>query len=169
MMIRPGDEDAGEVTPYDVPRGTCPVCGGSEVRHLVIGLPADPEPMTGTPPWIEWVGCLHPGYDRNCDRCGAQWESEELMNIDSVWPRIVQHAGQTFKTSTGLEFTYRVPGQFLRVTRDGREINRSLSRTNFARALEAMPVDRPGDISDCQGPAYTWAILMDPRVRRHDW
>ena len=85
-----------------------------------------------------------------------------MTSIDSVWPRIVQYAGQTFTTATGLEFTYRVPGQFLRVTRDGREINRSLSRTNFARALEAMPADR-------QGSAYTWAILMDSRVRSGDW
>lgn len=92
-----------------------------------------------------------------------------MPNIDSVWPRIVQYAGHTFTTATGLEFTYRVPGQFLRVTRDGREINRSLSRTNFERAIGAMPADRPSDIRDRQGSAYTWAILMDPRVRAQDW
>jgi hypothetical protein len=96
-------------------------------------------------------------------------ETERVPNIDSVWPRIVQYAGQTFSTATGLEFIYRVPGRFLRVTRDGREINRSLSRTNFARALDAMPADRPSDIKDRQGSAYTWAILTDPRVRRNDW
>lgn len=92
-----------------------------------------------------------------------------MPNIDVVWPRIIQSAGETFTTATGLEFTYRVPGQHLRVTRDGREINRSLSRTNFARALDAMPAYRPSDISDRQGSAYTWAILMDPRVRGTDW
>lgn len=70
---------------------------------------------------------------------------------------------------TGLEFTCRVPGQHLRVSRDGREINRSLSRTNFESALEAMPADRLSDISDRQGSAYTWAILMDLRVRGVDW
>ena len=77
MVISLGDEDADDVTAYDLPRGTCPACGGGQVRHLVIGLPADPEPLTSTPPWVEWVGCLHPGYDRECDRCGAQWESED--------------------------------------------------------------------------------------------
>lgn len=92
-----------------------------------------------------------------------------MTNIDAVWPRIVQRAGETFTTATGLEFTYRVPGQYLRVTRDGREINRSLSRTNFARALESMPADRPSDISNRQGSAYTWAILMDRHVRGTDW
>lgn len=92
-----------------------------------------------------------------------------MPNIDSVWTRIVLCEGQPFTTATGLEFTYQVPGQFLKVSRDGREINRSLSRTNFARALEAMPADRPSDISDRQGPSYTWAILMDLRVREQDW
>ncbi|MFC8501300.1 hypothetical protein ACFUC1_03000 [Pedococcus sp. NPDC057267] len=92
-----------------------------------------------------------------------------MHNIDVVWPRIAQHAGETFYTATGLHFTYRVPGQYLRVTRDGREINRSLSRTNFAKALKAMPADRPSGISQRQGSAYTWAILMDPRVRLDDW
>lgn len=92
-----------------------------------------------------------------------------VSNTDVVWPRIVQSAGETFTTVTGLEFTYRAPGNYLKVTRDGREINRSLSRTNFAKALESMPADRPSDISDRQGSAYTWAILIDPRVRGVDW
>lgn len=86
-----------------------------------------------------------------------------------MWPRIERHAGQQFQTITGLEFTYRVPGAYLRITRDAREINRSLSRTNFARALDAMPAAGPGDIADRQGPAYSWAILMDRRIRRNDW
>ena len=92
-----------------------------------------------------------------------------MTTIDRVWPRIVRHAGQTFTTATGLEFTYRVPGKFLRVTRDGREINRSLSRTNFAKALDAMPAERPSDLAERQGSAYTWGILMDARVRDSDW
>jgi len=32
-----------------------------------------------------------------------------------------------------------------------------------------MPVERPSDIKDRQGSAYTWAILMDPRIRQSDW
>ena len=89
--------------------------------------------------------------------------------IEVVWPRIERHAGETFTTITGLEFTFRVPGRFLRVTRDGHEINRSLSQTNFAKALTSMPTEKPSDIKDLQGFAYTWAILMDPRIRQSDW
>jgi hypothetical protein len=66
-------------------------------------------------------------------------------------------------------FTYRVPGDYLRVERDGREINRSLSRTNFEKAAKLMPAATPSDIKGSQGSAYTWAILMDRRVRQGDW
>ena len=55
-----------------------------------------------------------------------------MNDIEVVWRRIERHAGQIFKTITGLEFTFQVPGRFLRVTRDGREINRSLSQPRSA-------------------------------------
>ena len=92
-----------------------------------------------------------------------------MTNFDDVWTRIEQHAGQMFTTATGLPFTYRVPGDYLKVSRDGREINRSLSRTNFLKASQAMPATTPSDIKDSQGSAYTWAILMDRRIRGHAW
>jgi hypothetical protein len=92
-----------------------------------------------------------------------------MASFKDVWARIERCAGQSFTTATGLEFTYRVPGNYLRVTRDGREINRSLSRTNFEKAAAAMPAAKPSDIQDRQGSAYTWAILMDSRIRRDDW
>lgn len=92
-----------------------------------------------------------------------------MTSFDHVWDRIRRCAGQTFSTATGLPFTYRVPGDFLRVEREGREINRSLSRTNFEKAAAEMPVDKPSDIKGRQGSAYTWAILMDQRIRQRDW
>ncbi|TDO34736.1 hypothetical protein EV643_12696 [Kribbella sp. VKM Ac-2527] len=92
-----------------------------------------------------------------------------MGSFKDVWDRVERCAGQTFTTATGLEFTYRVPGNYLRVTRDGREINRSLSRTNFEKATSAMPAEKPSDLKDRQGSAYTWAILMDSRIRRDDW
>lgn len=92
-----------------------------------------------------------------------------MAEIDEVWARIERHAGSEFKTRTGLVFTYRVPGCFLRVSRDGREVNRSLSRTNFEKALVSMPTDRPSDLKERQGSAYTWGILMDRRIRGSDW
>jgi hypothetical protein len=86
-------------------------------------------------------------------------------SIDVVWARIAQCAGQEFRTITGLPFTYRGPGNYLTTSRT----IRSLSRSNFGKALRAMPVDGPGKIQERQGPAYTWAILMDPRIRQGEW
>jgi hypothetical protein len=92
-----------------------------------------------------------------------------MASFDDVWTRIERHAGQTFNTAAGLPFTYRVPGAYLKVTRDGREINRSLSRTNFKKASASMPAAKPSDIKESQGSAYTWAILMDRRIRGDAW
>lgn len=45
----------------------------------------------------------------------------------------------------------------------------------FALSDELRPrsgvdaADPPSDIKDRQGSAYTWAILMDDRIREHDW
>jgi len=92
-----------------------------------------------------------------------------VTDFEHIWDRVKRHAGQVFETTTGLPFTYVVPGDFLRVSRDGQEVNRSLSKTNFRKAVEQMPVDGPGDLKDRQGASYTWAILMDRRIRANDW
>jgi hypothetical protein len=100
---------------------------------------------------------------------GSLSQNRFMASFDDVWTRIERHAGQTFTTATGLPFTYRVPGDYLKISRDGREINRSLSRTNFVKASAAMPTAKPSDIKERQGPAYTWAILMDPCIRGDAW
>jgi len=92
-----------------------------------------------------------------------------VNDFDAVWDRIRSHAGETFRTKTGLAFSYYVPGAYLRIDRDGHEVQRSLSRTNFKKAAAQLPTDGPGDLKDRQGPSYTWAILMDRRIRRSDW
>ena len=81
-----------------------------------------------------------------------------MATIEEVWPRIERNAGREFKTVTGLRFTYRAPGQFIRVTRDGREINRVLSRTNFAKALPSAG-EQP---EPAQGPARIHLRLGNP-------
>lgn len=88
-----------------------------------------------------------------------------MGDIEDVWARIRAHAGQEFRTVTGLPFTYEVPGNYLRVNRT----DRNLSRTNFAKAIELLPADGPGQLPGRQGASYTWAILMDPRIRKDKW
>jgi hypothetical protein len=92
-----------------------------------------------------------------------------MIDKAAVWDRIRRHAGAEFTTITGLPFTYSAPGSYVRVTRGGREINRFLSRTNFEQAMDLMPATGPSDLKDQQGSAYTWAILMDRRIRSGDW
>ncbi len=92
-----------------------------------------------------------------------------MADFDDVWRRVVMRAGEDFETARGLRFTYRIVGSSIRVRRDGREINRSLSRTNFREAIDRMPAKQPSDIKDRQGASYVWGILMDPRIRTQNW
>ncbi len=88
------------------------------------------------------------------------------MDFEQVWSRIRTHEGELFHTVTGLPFTYTVPGNYLRVDRTVR----NLSRTNFRKAADLMPAPSgPAALAGLQGASYTWAILMDPRVRSSAW
>lgn len=49
------------------------------------------------------------------------------------------------------------------------QINRSLSKTNFRKAAEQMPVSGPAALRDRQGSSYTWAILNDSRISAGAW
>lgn len=95
----------------------------------------------------------------------SQSPQQNAPDIETVWARIADHAGQTFRTITGLEFTYEVPGNYLLVSRT----IRNLSHSNFAKALAQMPAESPAVLRDRQGASYTWAILMDERIRAGDW
>lgn len=84
MMLSPDHLATDDFEPYDVPRGTCPQCGSNDVRHLIIGLPAGPEPMNNTPQWVVWVGCVPPGHNRECDQCGLAWVSAYIVACDAT-------------------------------------------------------------------------------------
>jgi hypothetical protein len=95
----------------------------------------------------------------------STYDDVAMRHIDRVWARIKANAGLEFRTVTGLPFTYEVPGNYLRVSRTVR----NLSRSNFQKALELVPAEGPGQLRGRQGASYTWAILMDPRIRQDDW
>ena len=75
-MSSPDQPDDLDDFVYGVARGTCPRCGGSEVRHLIIGMPFVAEATDCPPEWVTWVGCVHPGHDRECKDCGWSWTDE---------------------------------------------------------------------------------------------
>lgn len=89
-----------------------------------------------------------------------------LPSIDEVWRRIEVEAGGTFHTKTGVPLTYSVAGARLVTDRSDYPLHIS----DFAKALELVPIERPGMINTLvRGPGYIWAILHDARIRQADW
>jgi len=80
--------------------------------------------------------------------------------FDTVWSRIVNHAGEVFRQLRGAEFTYDVHGSSVIASRT----NRQLARSQFEQAFARMPTAGPGALQDLQGPSYLWAILSDSRI-----
>lgn len=85
------------------------------------------------------------------------------MNFDQVWDNIVKHEGQTFFTITNLPFTYQIDQNRLITNRT----DYPLSKANFKKAFELLPVQRPGAFSrDIRGSSYVYAIFHDRRIRQ---
>jgi hypothetical protein len=85
-------------------------------------------------------------------------------DVTTVWARIEANAGETFRQERGAAFTYEVRGGSVVPDRT----NRLLPKTDFEKALQ-VPLNGPGEIQHLQGPSYTYALLMDPRIRAKDW
>ena len=86
--------------------------------------------------------------------------------FEEIWRRIVTHEGEIFRTKTGLEFTYRIDGEGFYPSRT----NYRISKTDFRKAYEIVPIDGPGVINDIvRGPAYVWAVLHDQRISLGEW
>jgi len=58
---------------------------------------------------------------------------------ESVWRRIENHQGEEFKTATRLPFTYAVEGAGIWFFRNGRRINRKLTRNQVEKAMRVVP------------------------------
>jgi hypothetical protein len=91
------------------------------------------------------------------------------MKNDVVWDRIQQYAGAAFETSTRLRFHPTIDGNGIWIIRDGRVINRLLTRDQINRAIERCPLQGTMRFQDLQGPSYVFGILMDSRIRRGLW
>ena len=88
------------------------------------------------------------------------------IGIDEIWSRLKANEGQDFETKTGLIFTFTIDGDVFRPSRT----KYNLGKSNIRIALELVPFDGPGLISNLvRGSAYVWAVLHDKRVRRLDW
>ena len=88
---------------------------------------------------------------------------------ESVWRRIENHQGEQFKTATKLPFTYAVEGTGIWFFRNGKRIERKLSRTQVDKAIARCPLASTTEIKDLMDYAYLFGLLMDARIRRHAW
>lgn len=139
MMLPPVD---GAHEPYDVPRGTCPSCGSGEVVHLIIGMPSGPDAGSGDPDWVRWVGCMHPGFERECSSCGATWNRRTADALNPI--RLLSEAGASFAllpapslANFDYPYTHLVDIELLTPDRLVRYLVRPLSRDALARLAEA--------------------------------
>jgi len=84
---------------------------------------------------------------------------------EAVWQRTVSHQGEQFQTVRGLPFTFEVEGPGIWFFRDGKRVNRKLTRIQFEVALSRCPLARTTEISDLMDYPYVFAVLTDRRIR----
>jgi hypothetical protein len=89
--------------------------------------------------------------------------------LESVWQRIKSHQGEEFRTVERLPFTYQVEGTGIWFFRDGRRIERKLTRTQVDKAIGRCPLTRTTEIKDLMDYSYLFALLMDARIRGEAW
>jgi hypothetical protein len=88
---------------------------------------------------------------------------------ESVWQLIKNHQGEEFRTDRWLPFTYEVEGAGIWFFRDGRRIERKLTRTQVDEAIARCPLRSTTEIKDLMDYAYLFALLMDARIRGQAW
>jgi len=97
-------------------------------------------------------------------RDGSQGE-KMLPDLVDIWRRIKLHAGEQFKQILGGVFTYKVKDEHVIPDRTPQRIPRS----HFQKALNLVPLHSTVPIQGLRGPSYIYAILMDQRIRQHDY
>lgn len=88
---------------------------------------------------------------------------------ESAWGRIKSHQGERFETVTGLPFTYEVGGAGIWFFREGRRINRKLTRAQVETAIARCPLTTTTEIKDLMDYPYLFALLTDARIRADAW
>lgn len=86
------DEPRSYPRRYRTARGRCPRCDSRSVTHLVIGMPASTDDMQWVQNWVVSVGCVQPGYNRECADCGLGWTGGAEHEIES-WTEMTRNEG----------------------------------------------------------------------------
>lgn len=85
--------------------------------------------------------------------------------FETIWGRIQQHEGELFTQIRGGEFRYKVQDGCVKPDR----VNQIISRDQFERAFQSVPLENTIPVQNLRGPAYIFAILMDKRIRINNW
>lgn len=88
---------------------------------------------------------------------------------DIVWDRLKANQGGTFETARGLPFTYKLEGAGIWFYREGRQINRKLTRSQLNTGISRCPLRSTTDIADLIDYAYLFGLLTDRRIRGEYW
>jgi hypothetical protein len=88
---------------------------------------------------------------------------------EAIWKRVANHQREHFQTVTGLPFTFEVEGTGIWFFRNGKRVNRKLTRTQFEVALSRCPLAHTTEIKDLIDYPYLFAVLMDKRIRGQAW
>ncbi|MDH2475923.1 hypothetical protein [Clostridium perfringens] len=88
------------------------------------------------------------------------------MDIELICKRIVENEGKEFKQKREKIFTYSLIGKN---TIKLSTTNRSISKSQFEKALNFVPLDKTTIIQNLQAPSYIYGILMDDRIRKENW
>lgn len=95
--------------------------------------------------------------------------SQAESQADAVWRRVIEHQGKPFRTATGLPFTFQAEGAGMWFFREGKRIERKLSRKQFEIALSRCPLTSTTEIKDLIDYPYLYGVLMDRRIRDQAW
>jgi hypothetical protein len=88
---------------------------------------------------------------------------------EAVWRIIQDHQGEQFQTVRGLPFTFEVQGNGIWFFRDGKRVNRKLTRTQLDLAVSRCPLKSTTEIKDLMDYPYLFALLTDRRIRGQAW
>ena len=80
------------------------------------------------------------------------------MDIELIWKRIVENEGKDFKQKGGKVFTYNLIGKN---TIKLNTTNRSISKSEFEKALNFVPLDKTKFVKNLQDNSYIYGLLMD--------
>ena len=85
------------------------------------------------------------------------------MDIETVWERIVAHAGEVFYTKRGIKYTYHIRNHQVILE----NTNRNIPYSNFETALTVVnPNIVKFEHLNLQGPSYIYGIITDDRIRK---